>query len=145
MSANVLEQKAVVARVYSGYVDVTILQKSACSGCHAASACTSADCKERNVTVYAPHETFVQGETVILKGHYAMGRLAVFLSFVVPLVIVLIVALMANYVFRYSEIHTALLTLASVAVYYVVLSMFRSLLKRKFVFTIEKIHSNDNI
>ncbi|MBB6276142.1 SoxR reducing system RseC family protein [Porphyromonas circumdentaria] len=145
MSLNVLEQRAIVSRVHDSYIVVTIEQKSACSGCHAASACSSADCKEREVTVYAPLGDFMVGEVVILKGQYAMGRLAVFLSFVVPLVITLIVALMANYLFHYSEISTALLTLASVGVYYGVLAMFRPALKRKFVFTIEKIHSNDNI
>lgn len=145
MSQDVLEQRAIVSRVRDAYVVVTVQQKSACSGCHAASACSLADCKEREITVYSPQGNFEIGEPVILKGQYAMGRLAVFLSFVVPLIITLVVALLANYAFHYSELNTAFLTLASVGVYYGVLSMFRSVLKRKFVFTIEKIHSNDNI
>lgn len=145
MNTNVLKQRAVVSEIREDCVVVTILQKSACSGCHAASACTSADKKERHVTVFSPQEHFEKGESVMLCGRQTMGNVAILLSFVVPLVVLIIAAIIATYALHLSEAYSALFTLGSVGVYFVILSMFRKSLKSKFVFTLEKIHSNENI
>lgn len=142
MDNNVLEHRAVVSAVHADRVIVTITQSSACSGCHAAKACTAADHKERPITINHPMGDFTVGETVLLKGRYAMGRTAIIISFVVPLILLLGVALMLVHVWHLSDRYSALGTLGAVGVYYFILSFFRKSLSKKFVFYIEKIQSN---
>jgi positive regulator of sigma(E), rseC/mucC family len=82
------------------------------------------------------------GEPVLLKGRYAMGNTAVVISFVVPLVLLLVVALLAVHVLHLSDLYAALCTFGGVGLYYLILSFFRKSLSKKFVFYIEKIQSN---
>lgn len=142
MAHNELEHKAIVRAVYPDKVVVVITQSSACSGCHAARACSAADYREHAVEVFYPRDCFEVGEEVKLIGRYSMGSLAVLITFLIPLVLLLLVAISSVYLLGMPELYAALTTLASVLVYFLVLSFFRRSLSKKFVFYLEKIQTN---
>lgn len=122
-----------------GKAEVVYEQSSACSGCHAASACTIMDRKERRVTVYQDTSEFRVGDQVYLKAADSMGLKAVFWAFVMPLILLFIVAILVTQLFHIKDIWAVLYSLAAVAVYYLILSCFRKKLQKNVFFTIEKI------
>lgn len=142
MDNNQLEHRAFVSEVQSTFVVVTLEQSSACSGCHAAAACTSVDRRTRRVRVDNPGNSFQVGDEVILRGSYSMGNRAVLLAFLVPLILLLAGAAVATKGFGWSDVETIAFSIGIVAVYYIVLSLFRRRLGRRFRFTIEKVSSH---
>lgn len=128
-----------IAACYPDRMVIAFEQNSACSGCHAASACTLHDRKLREVTVFQSPDAFSVGEMVYLKASNAMGVQAVVLSFVVPLVLLLVAAVLGIKGLLWSEAASIGLSLGVLACYYVGLSFFRKKLQKKIFFTIEKI------
>ncbi len=143
MCDEVLKQEAFVSEIKENCVVVKLLQLSACSGCHASGACSSADKKQREVCVFFPSEEFSVGEKVYLIGHQSMGKLAVFLTFVIPLVLLLGVALFCTHILSVSEVQCIFITILSVVLYFGILSLFNQKLQKKLFFTLEKIHSKE--
>lgn len=127
-----------VSAVYPDRVVVTFLQKSACSGCHASSACTMMDQKRREVTVFNPEGLYEVGDSVVVKVNNSVGTKAILLSFVLPLAVLLTVSLLCIQVFALGEVASIGISLAALGLYYFILSRFSSVLKQKMVLTIEK-------
>lgn len=118
-----------VTSVSDGAVTVCIQQLSACSGCHARQACSSADCADRYITIPDEGQTFAVGQEVRIEGDDHVGRLAVLISFVIP--IALVVASLAIYIaLGMSEALSALASLATIGVYFAVVRLFNPSLGR---------------
>lgn len=128
-----------VTAVYPDRMVVSFVQSSACSGCHAASACTMLDSKRREVTIYQSDHLYEVGESVRVKVANSVGNKAILLSFVAPLGLLLVVAVVAIRYLGLSELAAIGLSFASIALYYVVLSRFTSLLKHQLSLEVEKI------
>lgn len=135
---DIIVHQGVVSNIGAAQVTVCIQQKSACSGCHAAGYCSSVDCKDRYITVDRPAFDLAVGDLVELKGQQSMGRLAVFLSFVLPILLLIIVLTISIRIFLLSEGMSALFAFGSLFAYYGTLALFNKQLRRKFVFTIRK-------
>jgi sigma-E factor negative regulatory protein RseC len=113
---------------------VKIAQTSACSACEARSFCMSSERKEKTVDVPVPAgSTYRVGQRVVVQESVSMGFRAVLVAYCVPLVL-LIAVLGVAYLFTGSEGLSALLSLLSVAVYYLALWCLRARLKRTFSF-----------
>lgn len=135
---EIISHNGVVSHVEANKITVCVQQKSACSGCHAAGFCSSSDCKDRYITVTAATPNFREGDPVILEGHSAMGRLAVFLSFVLPLILLLMALILTINVFKMSEVMSTSVSIGILGVYYLSLRLFNGKLSRRLVFTIRK-------
>lgn len=131
-------QHGKVTAVYPDRVVVSFIQSSACSGCHAASACTMLDHKRREVTVYTPQGLYNIGDEVIIKVENRAGVKAIVLSFVLPLFFLLIVAVLSVSVFHLTETIAIGLCILTLIVYYLILSFFTKSLRKKVTFSIEK-------
>lgn len=139
MREDCASQQGHVTAVYPDRVVVSFVQSSACSGCHATSACTMLDHKRREVTVYNPQELFVVGDRVEVKVQNGVGIRAILLSFVLPLAILLLVAVCSIKLLELKEGISILLSFVSVAVYYFILSFFTPHLREKLSLTLYKI------
>ena len=83
-------------------------------------------------------EPLQTGDEVEVMVKEQMGWLAVLLAYIVPFV--LLVAAVAGFNrLGWSEAQAGTAALASVAIYYVILRLFRKKLQRKFTFEIKKI------
>lgn len=115
---------------------VEIISESACSACHAKGLCSLSESKTKTVDVrtsgWAPHQIGDEVE-VVLKA--TMGIKAVWLAYVVPL-FVLVIVLMGLIAFDFPELTAGLCAIGAVAVYYLVIWIFRSRLQNEYVFTI---------
>lgn len=97
------------------------------------------DHKRREVTVYNPQELFVVGDRVEVKVQNGVGIRAILLSFVLPLAILLLVAVCSIKLLELKEGISILLSCASVAIYYFILSFFTPHLREKLSLTLYKI------
>ena len=76
------------------------------------------------------------GDEVVISTPLGIGHRAVALGFGIPFII-LVVSLFASILFVGEENIAALISLASLFVYYIILYLFRDILQRKFTFYID--------
>lgn len=117
---------------------VSIVSKSACASCHAKGVCSAADQKEKKIEVtLSSDDNYSVGERVILSLESGIGLKAVLVLYVIPLIILLTLLLtLLNR--KVSEPMSALISVGSVALYYVLVKIFNISLERNLYFKIRK-------
>ena len=134
-----IHHNGVIDRIDNGIAYVRIIQQSACAGCHARSMCSASESKEKIIEVVDHSGKFNVNEEVLICGQNSLGLQAVFLAFVIPVIIIVLVLGIAS-VTNSSEAISALSGLMFLVIYYIILYLFRDKLKRKFVFTLKKLN-----
>ena len=130
-----IRHKGVVERVDGETAVVRIAQTSACAACHAAKMCMTSESREKRVEARLTVPVEVGQEVVVVLREQA-GWLAVLLAYIIPFL--LLVAAVAGFGrLGWSEAKAGTAALACVAIYYVILRLFRDKLQRKFTFYIE--------
>lgn len=70
-----IEHEGIITNIRNGAVDVQIVQYSACSNCHAQSACTMSDKKEKMVEIPCNNDMdFKIGDKVLIIGNSSIGH-----------------------------------------------------------------------
>ena len=88
---NGTEQRpGIVTAISPDIVTVQIQQQSACSGCHARDLCVSSECREHLLQLKTYGQHFSIGEQVLVVARRSVGRLAVLLAFVLPLLLLVL-------------------------------------------------------
>lgn len=135
-----IEHSGVVSRIVGDTIHVTITSHSACGSCKARQACGLAETQEKVVEVRTPAAAqYAPGDAVVVGVRRRAGGIAVLLAYVGALVVLLAVLAVAAGPLHWSEGHAALAALAGVALYYVVLWLFRKRIEHTIQFTITKI------
>jgi len=132
-----IQHTGVVEKIEHSRVFVRIVQQSACCGCHAKSVCTSAGSKTMIIEIDDHSGRFKIDEEVLICGQYATGMYAVWLAFVLPLLL-LVASAVAGTSLLGNEIIGGLAGLCILLPYYTILYLIRNKLKKKFVFSISK-------
>ena len=83
-----------------------------------------------------PYATYNVGDEVQVCTKMAMGLKAVWISYVIPLAVLMILILSLSDVIE-SEVYRALTAIGGVAVYYLFVWLFRNKLSNEFVFYIK--------
>ncbi len=134
-----IEHKGRVVEFTPETMIVEFINKSACSACHAKSVCMASDERIKVVEVdRTPYSKFEVGEEVNICLAPTLGYKAVWIAYVIPLIILIILLLILPRFFE-NELYAGLGSLGVLVVYYIVLYFFRGKLDKKFVFIIEKI------
>lgn len=135
--SKIIEHSGIIHQINGKHIRVQITQTSACSDCHAKSACTAADKKDKYIDVEAANSTNYQvGDEVTLYGQSAMGLFAVLLAFVLPFLLVLGVLFILNN-FMDNEVLAGVIALGVLIPYYIILSFFDTKLRSKLKFHIK--------
>lgn len=117
---------------------VSIVSKSACASCHAKGVCSAADQKEKKIEVtLSSDDNYSVGERVILSLESGIGLKSVLVLYVIPLII-LLTLLLTLLSCKVSEPMSALISVGSVALYYVLVKIFNISLERNLYFKIRK-------
>lgn len=133
-----IRHNGIVERVDGEMAIVRIAQTSACAACHAAKMCMASESRDKRIEARMT-EPLQVGDEVEVQVREQAGWLAVFLAYIIPFL--LLVAAVAGFDrMGWSEAKAGTAALVSVAVYYVVLRMFRDKLQRKFTFWVRKIN-----
>lgn len=134
---EVIEHKGIVVSVDPAVTKVEIIQSSACGTCHAKELCGLSEGGNKTVEVatsgFKPHEP---GDEVVLCMKRTMGMKAVWIAYVLPLVI-LVAAILLMSLFHAGELATGLAAIGAVALYYLVIFLLRGKLDDDFVFYIK--------
>ena len=134
---NDVSHKGRIVRMTPQVTTVAILQHGACGSCHAAGLCGMADVEEKAVELPTdPYASYGVGDEVELVLKASMGMKAVWLAYVIPLLVLLGVILLL-FVLGVGEVVSGLCGIAAVGVYYFLLWLFRDRLKNEYVFTIK--------
>ena len=134
---NNITHKAKVIEMTPDFTTVEILVNSACSECHAKGLCGMSETQEKVISLPTdPYASYNVGDEVVLCTKMSMGMKAVWISYVVPLIILMILILSLSEIFD-SQLLCGLASLGGVAVYYFIIWLFRSRLQNEFGFYLE--------
>lgn len=137
--AKIMEHEARIVGVFSEEkrVEVEMIVSSACGECKAKAVCGSAESQVRKVSAYTDHpEVYKVGDEVTICIEQIMGYKAITLSYIVPLVVMLVALALTHS--RYGDLVAGLSALGACALYFVVLAFFRNKLEKVIVFSVKK-------
>ena len=140
----------IIALNEDGTALVRIVQTSACAACKAKAMCASAESAEKEMTVVLLGEngkvktennstqSYHVGDTVEVMVQQKMGWKAVVLAYLLPFFVMLAVMLIGNAIWAVREEILGTVALCAMALYYLVLGMFKDKLQKEFSFTARK-------
>ena len=130
--------KGTIIEITPANIKVEIINKSMCAACHAKGFCSAGDSKDKIIDVaYISNGEYSVGDKVEVIMKRSMGLKAVWISYVVPLFILLIF-LLTLHSLGFGELVAGLAGLGALAVYYLVIYLIRDRISTDFVFTIAK-------
>lgn len=133
-----IQHDGVIVEITPEYISVEITASSACSSCHAKSLCGMAEEEHKLLMLPAdPYAEWAPGDRVLVCTKKSMGLKAVWISYVIPLAILMILVLSLSPVIG-NEPLRGLAAIAGVAVYYLLVWIFRNRLEDEFVFYIKE-------
>lgn len=139
MREDCVEQKGIVIKKQENKVVVKIEQKSTCSSCHARGACTSLDKKDKEIEITTKDvENYNIGDEVIITISTKLGMKAVFIAFVLPLILIVVALFLSIKIFSLSQSLSALISLLVLSAYYFLLYKQNLFLSKQFNFTIKE-------
>lgn len=139
MQATTIEHLGRIDEVTDNDIIVTIVSKSACSGCHARSACSVADTQEKTIVISKPTQNYIVGENVKVIIKESLGFKALTYGYLLPMMLV-IISLFVFSALEFSEAIAGLFSLLTLVPYYIIIRLFRQKLSKQFAFSIDKIY-----
>ena len=137
MSAPEISHIGKIVAIDADFITVEIVAESACSTCHAAGLCGTADATHKAITVPATVGNWQLGQDVRVFLKRSMGFKAVWLAYAIPLAVLLAVLLGLNAA-GMGELASGLMAIGAVGVYYLVLWLFRDRLRNEYSFYIKE-------
>ena len=133
---NEIAHTGKIIEVGPDYTTVQIIASSACSACHAKGMCGMSEQQEKLIMVptngFADHK---EGDEVQVYTKMTMGLKAAWISYVIPLAILMILILSLSFVIS-NEFLRGGVALAGVGAYYFVIWLLRDKLSDQFEFYI---------
>ena len=145
----------IIALNEDGTALVRIVQTSACAACKAKAMCASAESAEKEMTAVLlsdngrpmgygvldadkPLLEYKVGDAVEVMVQQRMGWKAVVLAYLLPFFVMLAVMLIGNAIWAVREEILGTVALCAMALYYLVLGVFKDKLQKEFSFTARK-------
>ena len=130
MSKNEVSHEGTILEITPEFTTVEIIAQSACAACHARGLCGVADEKQKIIMVPTdPYGSYKEGDKVLVLLKKSMGMKAVWISYVIPLFILMILILSLSSV-TVHEVYAGLAGIGGV--------LFRDKLANDFVFYIKE-------
>lgn len=137
MKKNEITHKGKITEITPDFTTVEIIASSACSSCHAKGLCGMSEEQEKIIMLPTdPYATHQVGDEVEICTKMTMGLKAVWISYVIPLAVLMILILSLSGIFE-NEALRGLVAIAGVGVYYFIIWIFRDRLKNEFTFYIK--------
>lgn len=134
---NEITHTGKIVEITPDFTTVQIVVSSACASCHAKSLCGMSEDEEKIIMLPTdPYATYNVGDEVQVYTKMSMGLKAAWISYVIPLAILMILILSLSSVVE-SEALRALAAIGGVGVYYFFIWLFRERLANEFVFYIK--------
>ena len=127
----------VIEKISPQCITVRITQTAACVGCKVSGHCNASESKEKLIDVYS-HETQYHkvGDQVVISADIGTGYRAVAWGFGIPLVIMML-SLFVVYQWTGNDGLSALVGIAALIPYYILLYFLRDKIRHRFTFKID--------
>ena len=133
---NEIVHSGKIIEINPDFTTVEIMVSSACSECHAKGMCGMSEMEEKVIMVPTdPYEPRKIGDIVQVKTKMTMGLKAVWISYVIPLAVLMILILSLSAVVE-NEFLRGGIAIAGVGVYYFVIWLLKDKLSDQFEFYI---------
>lgn len=134
-----ISHSGIIVSITPEIIKVEIINKSMCAECHAKGICAAGDSKTKIIEVKNnTNEVYSIGERVNLIMKEKVGLNAVLISYIIPLIIIVIFLLYLPSL-NINELTSGLIALGFLTIYYLIIYFCRNFISSKFGFTIEKI------
>ena len=134
---EIIRHEGVVLSTSEKMARIAIVQTSACAACKAQSMCISSESQQKEIDalMLEPMQT---GDRVEVEVRERLAWKAVLLAYIAPFVLMMAVLAVLDITTTLSEAITGTISLGAIALYYLVLHMFRQKLQKQFSFTARK-------
>ena len=137
MSNETITHEGIITKINDDELEIKILAKSACAACHAQSACSMSDMKEKRLTVPRPkNQDFQLMQKVNVRMKVSQGNKAAILGYLLPFILLMAV-LFSLIGCGLGEGLSALCSITALIPYYAILHLRRDKLKKQFEYEIE--------
>lgn len=137
--AENLQHKGTIISIEGRLINVHLDVEQACCSCKIKDVCAAGGSEDKIVTLFSDlAQYFSVGEEVMVSIGRLMGIRAVLYAYILPFMLILSTLLILLGLY-FSETVAGLSALGVAAVYYLILSLFRSKLEKDIVFKISKI------
>lgn len=133
--SGIINHDGIVQKADERSVTVSIISSTACSGCHAEGSCSMSGKDEKIIEVRGKYSVSA-GDQVVVLMKQSMGYTALFLGYLLPLIIVIITLIILISV-NTPELSAGLISLAVLIPYYTALWFLRDRINEKFTFTLK--------
>lgn len=134
-NSDIIEHSGRVVSIDGSHIRVDIVQQSACSSCKAKSLCTSSEKKDKVIDVFADNAAdYAIGQDVVVCGTLSMGKAAVRIAFLYPLLIIVAVIGVARVGMHFSEPACVACAFVVLCAYFTLVYSLRERLRREFAF-----------
>ena len=131
-----ITHKGRIIEITPEFTTVEIVSESACSACHAKGLCGVSESKTKAIQLPTRGwDNWQVGDEVSVCLKASMGHKAVWVAYVIPLVVLVAVLLALS---PKGELLAGLCAIGSVALYYLVIFLLRGKLRDQYVFSIRK-------
>lgn len=128
--------KGRIVQITPQFTTVEIVSQSACSSCHAAGLCGMSEYTKKAIEVPSHSwDSYEVGQEVDVVLKASMGHKAVWIAYVVPLVL-MAATLLGLLAAGAGELTAGLASIGAVGLYYLVIWLFRDRLKNEYIFEI---------
>jgi len=136
-SSSEISHRGRIVSITPELTTVEIVSESACAACHARGLCSLGDSTVKQVELPTRGwDNYSVGQEVNVVLQASMGHKAVWLAYVVPLIL-MIVVLLGTLSAGGSELLAGLLAIGAIALYYLVIWLLRGRLRNEYIFNIK--------
>ncbi|MEW5894346.1 MAG: SoxR reducing system RseC family protein [Candidatus Omnitrophota bacterium] len=136
---SVIKHEGVVQSVEGDIVKVVLKPVTACGSCDARGSCPVLEgAGEKVVDVFQKNPAAKPGDEVIVVMETRHGIRALFLAYIIPLVLVIMVLIAASHFFK-NEAAAGILSLSALIPYYLGIYLLRNKIKKTFVLRLEDV------
>ena len=136
-NTETISHEGIVTKITDDELEIKIVAQSACAACHAKSACGMGEQAEKILTVPRPKDkAFEINQKVNVRMAIGQGNKAAILAYLLPILLLLAV-LFTCLGLGLDDGPSALISIAALIPYYIVLYLQRDKLKKKFEYSIE--------
>ena len=136
-SSSEISHRGRIVSITPELTTVQIVSESSCAACHARGLCSLGDSKVKEVELPTRGwDNYRVGDEVSVVLRASMGHKAVWLAYVLPLV-VMVAALLGTLAAGGSELLAGGVAIGAVALWYLVLWLLRGRLRNEYIFNIK--------
>lgn len=133
---NKISHEGIITKIEDSNIEVKILSRSACASCNIKGACNMSEMQEKIITIPTPKDKNLSiGQEVKISMGLGQANRAVVFAYIIPLIILVAMIFILN-ALKIDEGLNALISIGSLAPYYLILFLFRDKLKSKFEYEI---------